>query len=351
MRSINEIYEKLKQNFFDAGGTGLSEGGDMSLRLMAVAAEIFSLEAQCEFTMRQAFPQTASGEYLDKHAATRAISRRQAVKAGGMLRFSLNEAAGEAVEIPAGTQCMNGAGDVFVTTASARIAPGETQCEVGARAEKEGEAGNAAAGSITRMRHAPAGVSAVTNPAAFTGGSDSESDEELRERVLSSYRRLPNGANAAYYEALALSVAGVEKAMVLPRKRGRGTVDVVFSASYGYPDQELVEKVRELISQRREICVDVDVSAPSTKAVDVSAALRVSSGYDFEEVKARAVNAIGAYFGGDKLGESIYAAKITSILMSLEGVENCVLSAPASDIAASAEVLPVAGTVSISQAV
>lgn len=351
MRTINEIYEALKQNFFSASGMGLVEGGDMSLRLMAVAAEMFSLECQCEFVKRQAFPQTAAGEYLDYHAAVRALERRQAARAEGVLRFSLNEAAAADVEIAAGTQCMNASGEVFVTTEPGVIAAGETKCEVRARAEKAGNAGNTAAGSIVRMRLAPAGVSAVTNPAAFSGGCDSESDEELRARVLGSYRKLPNGANAAFYEALALSVAGVEKVLVLPRNRGRGTVDIIFSAEGGCPGEALVAQVRELIEQCREICVDVLVAAPETKSVDVSAALSIAPGYDFEQVKARAEAAIAEFFGGDKLGESIYAAKLTSILMGLDGVVNCALSAPAADVEAAAGVLPVAGNISISQAV
>ena len=48
----------------------------------------------------------------------------------------------------------------------------------------------------------PIGVVQCTNPAAFSGGCDAESDEALRGRVLASYQRLPNGANAAYYLSL-----------------------------------------------------------------------------------------------------------------------------------------------------
>ena len=132
MITIQEIYEALKADFFEASGTGLTAGGDMSLRLMAVAAEIFSLEAQCEFVKRQAFPQTAEGEYLDRHAQVRAISRRQAAKAGGELRFSLNDAAAEAVAIPAGTACVNGGGGIYVTIEDAAIPAGELGCSVAA---------------------------------------------------------------------------------------------------------------------------------------------------------------------------------------------------------------------------
>ena len=351
MRTITEIYEALKQDFYEAGGMGIAEGGDMSLRLMAVAAEMFSLEAQCEFIKRQAFPQTAEGEYLDRHAYVRAISRRQAVKAGGVLRFILNDAVAADTIIPKGTECMDGAGQLYITEAEARIAAGELACDVEAHAAVAGEAGNAAAGSINKMRRAPTGVSAVSNPEAFTGGCDEEDDEELRGRVIASYRTLPNGANKAYYEALALSVAGVGKVKVLPKNRGRGTVDVVFSASDGYPSDELIDKVRALIEGCREICVDVSVAAPEEKTVDITAALTIAQGYEFDYVKERSEAALRAYFGGDKLGESIYKAKLLSILMSVEGVENCTLSAPNADITAEETALPTIGVISISQAV
>ena len=55
------------------------------------------------------------------------------------------------------------------------------------------------------MAVAPVGVSQVTNPEAFTGGADVEDDEALRARVLETFRRMPNGANAAFYEQEALS--------------------------------------------------------------------------------------------------------------------------------------------------
>lgn len=351
MRTINEIYEGLKRDYYELCGRAVTEGGDMSLRLMAVAAEIFSLEAQCDFAKRQAFPQTAAGEYLDMHAGVRAISRREAAKATGVLRFSISEAQEEAISVPAGTECLDALGRVFVTRSDAEIAAGATYCEAAAEAEDTGEEGNVAAGAIIAMRHAPARVSAVTNPEAFTGGCAAEDDEALRERVMASYRRLPNGANAAYYEALALSVPGVEKVLVLPRARGRGTVDIIFSASGGLPSDELLAKVQSAVEECREICVDVAVSAPETVTVDVAAELTVAGDAEFETVKAAAEAALRAHFGGGKLGGGVYAAKLLAILMAVDGVENCRLSSPTADTAARSGVLPVLGSVVLTEAV
>ena len=45
-------------------------------------------------------------------------------------------------------------------------------------------------------------------------GLTDQIDEELRARVLDSYINISNGANAAYYKSLALSVSGISSLVV-----------------------------------------------------------------------------------------------------------------------------------------
>ena len=75
-----------------------------------------------------------------------------------------------------------------------------------------GAAGNAAAGRIALMSPYPAGIQRCTNPAAFTGGRDREGDESLRARVLGSFRRLPNVANATTFFFLYQHIRSVPRA-------------------------------------------------------------------------------------------------------------------------------------------
>ena len=93
----------------------------------------------------------------------------------------------------------------FETTEAGVLKAGQTSAQVRARAVEPGAAGNAAAGTVRAMAVAPVGVSRCTNPEAFSGGLDAEGDESLRERVLETFRRMPNGANAAFYQQEALS--------------------------------------------------------------------------------------------------------------------------------------------------
>ena len=47
--------------------------------MYALAAQIYSLYIQADWVARQAFPQTAEGEYLDCHAQLRSLERKGAV--------------------------------------------------------------------------------------------------------------------------------------------------------------------------------------------------------------------------------------------------------------------------------
>ena len=73
MRSIDDIYNEMASDYESRCSVVLRDGGDMSLRMRAFAAQVFALESQLEFSRRQAFPQTAQGEYLDLHAGIRGL--------------------------------------------------------------------------------------------------------------------------------------------------------------------------------------------------------------------------------------------------------------------------------------
>ena len=349
MKECEEIYEEMKNELECATGAVISSGGEMSLRLHAVAAELSTLWAQVDWTRCQSFPQTASGETLDLHAAARGLTRTAAVAAKGTMRFLLDAARSDDVAIPVGTVCLNAAGLEFSTTEAAVIKAGTLSCEAKAEARAAGSAGNVPAESVTFFSLAPVGVARCLNPAAFVGGADIESDEALRGRVLASYASLPNGSNRAYYEAETLNTEGVGAVSVLPRARGVGTVDVVVASSAGVPDDTVLSTVRTKLNAQREICVDVAVSAPKTVAVPVTAAIAVADGQDFDTVAARVKNAVEQFFNGERLGKDVLLARLGTLIFGVEGVANYTLTQPSADVSVAYNELPVAGTVTISR--
>ena len=224
MKTTEEIYQTLLAAFAQRAGFTPEADCDLAVRLYAAAAELQALGIQSEWVLDQSFPQTARGVYLDYHAQMRGIARTAATKAVGTLRFSVERAPSTALSIAAGTVCMTEGETRFQTTAQAVLAAGELSVDAPAEALEPGRSGNAAAGTIVILTACPVGITGCTNPAPFTGGSDQEDDASLRSRILESYQRLPNGANAAWYEQTAMGHEGVAAARAVGRARGIGTV-------------------------------------------------------------------------------------------------------------------------------
>ena len=349
MKEWTEIYEQMRGTFAQRAGFVPSEGCDSAVRLYALAAELQSLLMQADWVLDQSFPQTAQGMYLDYHAETRGITRAAAEKAAGVIRFAAADKVTAACPIEKGTVCMTAEGVRFETTEDAAIAVGSQWVDVPAQAVEAGAGGNVIAGTVTLLSAMPVGVVQCTNPAAFSGGCDAESDEALRGRVLASYQRLPNGANAAYYEQEAMRYPGVAAAKAVGRARGIGTVNVVIATHAGVPDAALLAAVETDLQKKREIAVDVKVLAPTVETVAVTAALKAAPGYTFAEAKAGAQSALEALFTGELLGKSVTTARLLTLLCGVEGVENVHLTAPAADVAVGSTELPMLGTVTLSE--
>ena len=347
MKTVDEIYGELLASFGKRTGLEPREGCDLSARMYALAAQVCALYVQADWVLRQAFPQTAEGDYLDAHAQLRGLARKRATAAQGMVRFTAGEKADAPREIPKGTVCMTAGLVRFETERAGVLEAGALTADVPVRALEAGEAGNVSAGAISSMAVAPMGIASCTNPQPCGGGSDGEGDEVLRERVLGTFKRLPNGANAAFYEQGALSFDQVAAAAVVARPRGVGTVDIVPATMSGLPDKELLDQLQAYFEERREIAVDLKVRAPRTAVVNITVQVEAREGWDRAEVLSRVERAVREWFTGRLLGQDILRAKLGSLIYDCDGVENYAISAPAADLRVDSDVLPMLGTLRV----
>ena len=348
MKTVDEIYEEMLASFIRQTGAGAAGGCDLPARLYAVAAQVYALQVQADWVRRQAFPQTAQGEYLDLHAEMRGLRRKSAARAEGTVRFSAERSDRDRT-IPRGTVCMTAGMMRFQTTEDGAIPAGSTSADVKVQALEAGAAGNVLAGTVTVMASAPVGVASCTNPAACAGGCDAEEDETLRERVLDTYTRLPNGANSAYYQQQAMSFEQVAACCVLPRNRGVGTVDVVVATPSGVPGKELLDELTDYFNVRREISVDVSVLPPKPVTVNLTVKVKPEAGGSLAVVKTAVAAAVTGWFTGQRLGQSVLLAQLTALVFACPGVANCTVTAPAADVAIQADELPVLGTLTVEE--
>ena len=348
MKELETIYSEMLETFGQASGYIPHNSCDLAARLYAAAAQIQSLYHQAQWVLEQSFPQTAQGVYLEQHAALRGLQRDHAAHATGLIRFG-SSASPMDLTIDAGTICMTRSGIRFVTTEDAVLTAGSSHIDVPAQAVNAGTAGNVAAGLITVMSAIPIGIQACVNPAAFSGGIDAESDETLRARLLDSYKRLPNGANAAYYEQTALTHPGVAAAVAVGRPRGVGSVDLYIAVDTGIPDAETLHVIGAYLQPRREISVDLQVLPPTPEAVDISVAIQPTPDATFDEARTQADNALRSTFTGALLGKGITLAELGDLLYHLDTVQNYHFAQPTADVPANPTILPVLGTVTIEE--
>ena len=140
--TVEELYGQMVDTFQRETGMALAGDGDMAVRLYAVAAQLYALYVQADWVGRQCFPQTAQGDYLDKHAQLRGLERRAATAAVGVLSFETDHPPEADLSIPEGTVCMTAAQVRFETTEAGVLKAGQTSAQVRARAVEPGAGGN-----------------------------------------------------------------------------------------------------------------------------------------------------------------------------------------------------------------
>ena len=328
------FYKAMEDRYRELSGFVPQGASDLGIRLRVLAGELEALSAQIQTAGAGAFPQTAKGEALDLLAEARGLSRRPAGLAGGWLRFGRSTPAPADIAIPAGTLAGGPGGLHYRTTEGATLKGGETEVRVPAGALSPGEAGNAPAGSVGVMISALPGISTVTNPAPFAGGSAGEGDQSLRARLLARMTDPPASFNAAFYREAALAYPGVGSVQVVPMGRGIGTVDVYIAALPGFSAADLAESLGAVLTRAREIGTDLRVLSASSHPIEVACIIRTARGAASSEVVGRAQTVLGESLAALEVGQGLAIAGLSGAVMGIAGVENLRFVSPERDIPA-----------------
>ena len=337
----------MVEHYRELSGFAPENESDIMLRLRVLAGEIFKEKAYAEYIMRQMFPTTAVGEYLDEHAAQRNITRKAATKATGRVTFSAGSEEHGDITIPAGTAvCATGDMRRFVTDSDAVVLSSAQSVSVNVTAAEAGRAYNVSAGTVGIIVTPVLGVDSVTNAAPIVGGSDAETDDQLRERIKDSFANISNGTNAAYYRAVAMSVDGVYSASAVGRGRGTGTVDVYVSGR-GVPlSYDKRREIEDIMRDARELNVDVRVFNPTPIQINLYIKLSVAEGYVFNTVASEVQSAVSDHITSLGIGKSVLLSDIGEIIYHINGVTSYkFLESYGSDTTITATQYPTAGNI------
>lgn len=142
-----------------------------------------------------------SGPDLDTFCQTiGGIARLSAKRASGTITFIRSGPTTDLVPIGANTQVTTTTSPqvVAATIVASALLPGSSTVTVPVQAVDAGPAGNTAAGTLTVFASTVDGISTCTNTDALTGGTDQETDAELRARWKQTAFRSMAGTEQMY---------------------------------------------------------------------------------------------------------------------------------------------------------
>ena len=334
--------------------TDLNPGSIIYTLLAADAVGDDALGLQIFMTRNAAYLTTATGADLDNKVADLGLTRKDAVPATGSFTFRKNNPATATTIIPSGSMITtvptpSQAAVVFITDHDVTLAIGQTSVVVPATCQTAGSAGNIAAGTQLLISSAVPGLDTVTLETGIFDGADQETDEDLRARGLAAFPALARGTVISYQE-IALSVDGIGEAIVVPRNRGPGTLDIfVMGPDNSIPSDATLALVRAAVELEKVATDDVEVLLPTQLTVPVTVNVHLSGGVDVAATVLGVQDAITAYIEG--LGISggpaghIYNSHIVAAALTVDGVYNATSSF--ADQAVAPQEMPVTGVVTV----
>ena len=347
-----KTYEEIKADILrEITLTDKREGSFVNDMISPVSAELEKVYAQFDKMIGTMFIEDTAGEYLEKRASEYGLARKMGTKATGTVTFT-----GTAnTVIPVSTLVQTAYGVRFLTDSAVTVGGGGTVNAL-ITAEEIGEDYNVPAGDINQMTVTVAGITAVTNGADNSGGTNVETDAELKDRLLDYIQKPATSGNAYQYRQWAMSVAGVGDAKVFPLDDGAGTVTVVpVTNAKEAPNSTIINAVEDYIDTMRPIGATVTVTAPTETALNVEATITIDSSTTLDTVIAEFTDIFTAYVKSSVFKRyTIDYYRCLSMFYDISGVSSVstfTLNNGTANITISAKGIPTVGTISITEAV
>lgn len=338
MREYNDILNEMKEKYNELSGAEAYENSDIGLRLRVMAGELYALYARLDYIEKQSFLESATGEYLERHASEYGLSRRGASKAKGDITFYISEPLDYILNIPKGVVVAAGDSLRFITTEATVVSPGSLKATAAAEAEEGGVEYNTAPGTVNTIVNAPSIIASATNKEAFKGGSEIESDEKLRERLIEFISFLPNGVNEEYYKNLIYSISGVGSAFVTSSEAGK--VDVYIWGKGEAASNDLINEVLHLLNQKKPVGTTVTVQNASVYNYDLYMDV-TPDGCSFDNARLAVIEAAERYFGNLNIGDPVYKGTFGAYLLENAPIKNYRFPSAVNDFQGGSAVIPV----------
>lgn len=276
-------------------------------------------------------PQEDYDKFIDKDAARHGLERKQGIYAVGEVTFfGLNDSV-----IYENSIVQTVEGLKYKVTSQGKIKNGK--CILGIKAIEIGAKYNVPANAIVEIPIKINGITSVTNENSTTSGTDTETSENLLERIISKEREESSSGNIYDYEKWALQVSGVEYVKVKPLwnkengMNGNGTIKVIVAGNNGVElDDTIVQKVKDYIDPedgygngKAPIGATITVVSVTPLKIDVNIiGLTVVDGFDIDDVKNNIKEALDDYFKTIPVGGIVKINTVEAMIVMTLGVND-----------------------------
>ncbi|HGS8879814.1 TPA: baseplate J/gp47 family protein [Clostridioides difficile] len=324
------------------------EGSFLSDMVSPVNSELAKFYIELSYLHKKAFIENNFDDFLDKRVNEFGVYRKLGTEATGEVTF----------EGKVGTVIPNGAimsynELLFVVIKDIVISSEIEQNTSPVQALEIGIRYNIPANTEFKLIEEINGITRIYNNLAFQGGTEIETDEELKERFYKIQKNQATSGNKAHYEAGALEVEGVYNAKIYPRWNGAGSIKVlIFGENNQAVDTEIIERCKQHIEEEMPIGCTLTVATPSTLDVNISATIKLEAGYTIDFVKESFLESINSYL--INVNKEIIYTKVSAILASTEGLHdfsNLLLNNKAENITFEEDKVPSVTTLEFSEVV
>jgi uncharacterized phage protein gp47/JayE len=347
------------------GLDGLLRNAILRVLAFVMAGLAYGVYGYGDWIARMSVPFTAEDEFLQAWAALIGIYPKDSTPAIGQAQFTGTPG----TDMPSGTTLVRKDGTHYATTAPGTIDLSGT-VTVPFQAQVNGANTNCDAGTPIAVDPGIPGMNASgLTVGPTTGGTEQETDSELRTRMLLKYAAPPQGGAAGDYQQWALEVPGVTRAWVQPWGYGAGSVIVRFmmddaqAANGGFPqgtDGCATDEPRGPTAAGDQLAVAdhiwpvqpvtalVYAAAPVAHPIDVTL---LALAPDSPEIEAAIIASINdMYLVRAEIGGTIYPSDLYEAILATPGLDHFTMSEPSLPTTVAPGELPIMGSLIVQNA-
>ena len=357
MRTVNQILSDLKDKFQSVFTTLRYRTGSVILTLLeGFSLTLADLYLKVEEAKANFYIQTAVGDFLDKRAEDFGLFRKQGEKATNpTVTFSRQVAAISDIPIPEGTTFATppdaqGGRLNYLTTEDGVLTTGNTSVNIAAIASETGESYNISAGEPLEITSSLDAIDSVSISTSFSGGTNTESDDELRERLKLFIASLGKATKQAL-RSTALNVAGVRFAKVVESGTNDGIVTMYIDDGGGGASSTLINQVRDAEENTRAAGIILNIYGVNRILINVTGTIVLEDGYTLAPVLSLVISRVTNFLNSLDVGENVIYAQIFCTVTSTEGVKdvnNLLVNSGTSNIIIANNSVAKAGSIGIS---